>query len=64
VKGGGGMKPIPYCKRCQAPVKQEVVGFSCERCNSLLFGDAVEWKEPFCMAEGEPKTAIEAVKGG
>ena len=37
---------IPYCKRCGNLVKQEEFGFSCSICQSLLFGDAVEWKAP------------------
>jgi Zn finger protein HypA/HybF involved in hydrogenase expression len=37
---------LPYCKRCGHVVKQEVFGYSCSYCKSLLFGTAVEWKKP------------------
>ena len=37
---------MPHCKRCGHIVKQEAFGFSCSTCDSLLFGDAVEWKVP------------------
>lgn len=36
---------FPHCKRCGHIVKEEIFGFSCANCESLLFGSAVEWKE-------------------
>jgi hypothetical protein len=38
---------IPHCRRCGGQAKEEGFGYSCQACNSLLYGDAVEWKETY-----------------